>query len=348
MCDEPVCECGLDSCLNDGHFNQVTCSCECPSNFYGSICQNFTACPYILSCENGEFNATTCNCDCEPEYIGLRCEALIPITTTTDSITSTAITSTITTGTNNTNTTVQTTTLLGTTTTTTLIATTANNITITTSTPTTHTITAISTTTTPTTTISSTTTVVTTSNAGITVSLTIPTVSSGSSTTSSPVTSCQPENCSNGFTFNLASCKCMCGTGFTGRKCEFYDCHTLPVPDSFTLCPLLACGNPATDGACPFKCLCGGTSPAPTTTVLTTGVNSCQPLNCANGFLFNSSTCKCMCGSGFSGISCETYNCMTFPVPDSSQLCPLLTCGDMNTNGICPFKCLCGGIPRAL
>ncbi len=283
MCNETICECGLDTCLNGGIFDQTTCSCQCPRNYYGLVCENFTACPFVLTCLNGKFNPTICNCECPSDYVGIRCEILISNITTTDSTTSTTITSTAT--------------IIGSTTSTT---------------------TALTTTSSPTT------------------------------TSSSNNSSCQAINCSNGFTFNFETCACNCGGGFSGEKCELYNCNTTPIPDSFTLCPLLACGYPATDGACPFKCICGGTSPPPTTTVLTTttGSNSCQPLGCKNGFLFDIKSCKCMCGSGFSGNLCETYECTTSPVPDSSQLCPLLACIDMIVNGVCPFKCLCEGKPR--
>ena len=65
--------------------------------------------------------------------------------------------------------------------------------------------------------------------------------------------------CQNGFSFDVATCACKCGTGFTGTLCQSYNCATSPVPDSSVVCPLVACGDPATNAACPFKCLCGGT-----------------------------------------------------------------------------------------
>lgn len=40
MCSSPICNCGMDSCLNGGTFNPSTCSCDCPLPFSGSVCQN--------------------------------------------------------------------------------------------------------------------------------------------------------------------------------------------------------------------------------------------------------------------------------------------------------------------
>ena len=90
-------------------------------------------------------------------------------------------------------------------------------------------------------------------------------------------------------------------------------------------------------------------SEIPTTTettstgLTTTVVTSCSPLACENGFVFNTATCSCQCGFGFSGVFCEQFDCATSPVPDNAQVCPLIPCdGSAVVNGNCPFKCLCG------
>ena len=40
LCNQPICECGFDSCLNGGTFNNLSCTCNCPAQFYGQRCSN--------------------------------------------------------------------------------------------------------------------------------------------------------------------------------------------------------------------------------------------------------------------------------------------------------------------
>jgi len=148
------------------------------------------------------------------------------------------------------------------------------------------------------------------------------------------VTQCPSLTCSNGFVFNVATCSCQCGPGFSGLFCQNFNCSTTPVPDDKVICQNIPCGDPAVNGVCPFKCLCGGSTPAP--------VTSCSPLSCTNGFTFNAATCVCQCGKGFSGTLCENYDCSTTPVPDIG-FCEHIPCdGSQFINGSCPFKCICG------
>ena len=81
MCNAPLCSnsCGLDSCLNSGVFNPVSCTCQCPANYFGEICQTYTACSVILTCVNGVFNPTTCACVCNSGFTGVRCEQILTI-----------------------------------------------------------------------------------------------------------------------------------------------------------------------------------------------------------------------------------------------------------------------------
>lgn len=76
MCNHPACSCGIDTCLNGGFFDASTCSCKCPANFYGRVCESFSTCGTILTCQNfGNFNATSCRCECiTPNFSGDRCE----------------------------------------------------------------------------------------------------------------------------------------------------------------------------------------------------------------------------------------------------------------------------------
>lgn len=71
MCNHPACTCGYDVCLNGGFFNAFDCTCKCPVNYYGTVCENYSACSSILSCQNrGIFNPTTCVCDCLSNNFG--------------------------------------------------------------------------------------------------------------------------------------------------------------------------------------------------------------------------------------------------------------------------------------
>ena len=75
MCNEPVCRCGFDSCLNGGFFSSATCTCICPAQFNGIRCENLLTtlastttaqkCAFQLPCQNGaRFNTNTCKCEC--------------------------------------------------------------------------------------------------------------------------------------------------------------------------------------------------------------------------------------------------------------------------------------------
>lgn len=77
MCDNPICTCGFETCLNNGTFNATTCSCTCPVGFYGSTCESTSptvslVCPTYVqrTCQNGaRFNRTLCKCDCNFNFI---------------------------------------------------------------------------------------------------------------------------------------------------------------------------------------------------------------------------------------------------------------------------------------
>ena len=78
MCNQTICKCGFDSCLNGGFFYEASCLCICPNQFTGIRCDNLTStaqttttittkktCPQQLQCLNGaKQNTVTCNCDC--------------------------------------------------------------------------------------------------------------------------------------------------------------------------------------------------------------------------------------------------------------------------------------------
>jgi hypothetical protein len=75
MCNEPICRCGFDSCLNGGFFSGAACSCICSSQFTGTRCENLVSttaststaqrCAFQLPCQNGaRFNTNTCKCEC--------------------------------------------------------------------------------------------------------------------------------------------------------------------------------------------------------------------------------------------------------------------------------------------
>ncbi len=250
MCNAPLCSnsCGLDSCLNSGVFNPVSCTCQCPANYFGEICQTYTTCSVILSCVNGAFNPATCACDCNSGFTGVRCEQML---TTKVAVTScqplacqngfnfdlaacackcgTGFTGTLCETFNCATSPVPDVASLCPLLTCGDPATTATCPFKCLCTATTTTITTITTTT----------------------------------TLAPVVTSCQPLACQNGFNFDLAACACRCGTGFTGTLCETYNCATKPVPDNASLCPILTCADPVTTATCPAKCLCGGSTPAP-------------------------------------------------------------------------------------
>lgn len=79
MCNQPICKCGFDSCLNGGFFFEAQCSCICPTQFIGTRCETpivqtttlaptttVQKCAIQLPCLNGaKLNQATCKCDCE-------------------------------------------------------------------------------------------------------------------------------------------------------------------------------------------------------------------------------------------------------------------------------------------
>jgi hypothetical protein len=72
LCNQPICKCGFDSCLNGGFFLASSCSCICHSQYRGVRCENSIIstnntkeCPE-LDCFNGaKINKETCKCDCK-------------------------------------------------------------------------------------------------------------------------------------------------------------------------------------------------------------------------------------------------------------------------------------------
>ncbi len=80
MCNQTICRCGFDSCLNGGFFYEPSCLCICPTQFVGIRCDNLTttqptttvkiSCPVKLDCLNGALqNPKTCKCECNIFYI---------------------------------------------------------------------------------------------------------------------------------------------------------------------------------------------------------------------------------------------------------------------------------------
>lgn len=67
---------------------------------------------------------------------------------------------------------------------------------------------------------------------------------------------------------------------------------------------------------------------------------ACVTKQCANGFIFDQVRCMCPCSGGFSGDSCQTYDCNTSPIPDAAA-CASVPCAP-ETQGLCPYKCFCG------
>lgn len=65
--------------------------------------------------------------------------------------------------------------------------------------------------------------------------------------------------CDNGFVFDIDTCDCPCGPGFSGELCENFDCSGLEDYESSDLCNLLNCDDAGTRGLCPHKCFCDNT-----------------------------------------------------------------------------------------
>ena len=87
MCNQVICKCGFDSCLNGGFFVAPSCSCICPSQYTGVRCENLISTPIatttrttcvLLPClNNAKQNQATCKCECYPAFTGTICETLI-------------------------------------------------------------------------------------------------------------------------------------------------------------------------------------------------------------------------------------------------------------------------------
>jgi hypothetical protein len=87
MCNQPICKCGFDSCLNGGFFMASSCSCICSSQYSGVRCENLiltttvattkAACTILPCLNNAKQNQATCKCECYPAYTGTFCETLI-------------------------------------------------------------------------------------------------------------------------------------------------------------------------------------------------------------------------------------------------------------------------------
>ena len=77
MCNQPICKCGFDSCLNGGFFFAGGCSCICPTQYTGIRCDTLAPATTVVTttttanvctlkqCLNGgKFNQTSCLCEC--------------------------------------------------------------------------------------------------------------------------------------------------------------------------------------------------------------------------------------------------------------------------------------------
>ena len=291
MCKSTACTCGIDSCLNGGVFNKASCTCNCPRNFNGNICQN-----------TGAATTATAATTVPRTTVAATTVAATTVAATTvaaTTVAATTVTITLTTPTTQTS-------IL-----TFLTTTPVSNITtVTVTTPTTTAGTTVSTSAvtscTPLSCANGFTfnaatcscqcgpgfsgTLCQTFNCNFTPvpdnAAVCPNVpcdgsdfingncpfkclcsgSTGASTvstatTTTVVTSCTPLTCSNGFNFNAATCACQCGPGFSGNLCQTYNCAFTPVPDNAAVCPNVPCdGSDFINGNCPFKCLCGGST----------------------------------------------------------------------------------------
>ena len=81
MCQQAICKCGFDSCLNSGIFIANSCSCFCPAQYTGTRCESLvtasstttnailtttTSACSLLPCLNGaKQNTVTCKCECK-------------------------------------------------------------------------------------------------------------------------------------------------------------------------------------------------------------------------------------------------------------------------------------------
>ena len=76
-CQQVICKCGFDSCLNGGVFSPSTCTCACSPQYTGIRCETLIStttattttsvnkCIQQLPCLNGgKQNQVTCSCEC--------------------------------------------------------------------------------------------------------------------------------------------------------------------------------------------------------------------------------------------------------------------------------------------
>ena len=73
LCNQTICRCGIDSCLNNGVFNDALCTCKCPIQFGGQRCEKIIPDPIDcnkLSCKDlGELTSfCPTKCLCEPKF----------------------------------------------------------------------------------------------------------------------------------------------------------------------------------------------------------------------------------------------------------------------------------------
>lgn len=82
LCNNAICACGFNHCLNGGTFHANNCTCECPAGFFGTTCESTdpvepTICPPSehFHCQNqGIFNNRTCACNCKIELSNFICQ----------------------------------------------------------------------------------------------------------------------------------------------------------------------------------------------------------------------------------------------------------------------------------
>jgi hypothetical protein len=71
----------------------------------------------------------------------------------------------------------------------------------------------------------------------------------------------------------------------------------------------------------------------------------CNTLECENLGIFNAQTCQCDCMSGYSGSTCDKFDCNS-PHLDPTECASLIesdsnACSDQSTKSFCPKTCLC-------
>ncbi len=219
------------ACQNGGTFNLTTCLCNCPADFTGTTCQTVKpSCNSTLTCQNGgTFNSTTCSCNCPAAFTGTTCQTATAVATSCppqnclNGFTFNALTCTCQCGSGFSGPLCQ-----------------SYNCQFT---PV------------PDNAICS--DIPCDGSEFINGNCPFKCLCGGSNAT--VISSCTPLACANAFTFDANTCNCRCGTGFSGSRCEFYQCATQPAPDNTAVCPILPCdGSDYINGNCPLKCLCRG------------------------------------------------------------------------------------------